>query len=232
MAAKQLPLSQETLAEFNNSLNTENPGASRTRAGSISTRRSSQSVDLIPKPMPHLKDAARNVISSRRNSILNNSIPFGRRESISMGKRLSIGPWMLGGRVSFSGLPLCPPVRVPQFENTYKTEPDDGCQFDTGKVQHLLDVTVASFLRDKRYNPITCSQLTQSLADLIKNKAKELNPPRFKLVCNVILGQLNDQGVKIASRSLWDPKYDNFAITNFKNSSLFAVAAVYGVYCE
>ncbi|KAK6484233.1 tctex1 domain-containing protein 1-B-like [Huso huso] len=234
MTTKQLPLSQETLAQFNQALAAESGGVLRTRAGSISTRRSSQSVDLHhPKHLLHLKsvEGSLSVIPSRRSSVFSN-LNLTRKESLSLGKRLSLGPWMLSGRVSFSGLPLYQPVQETQFENTYKTHPDEGFRFDACKVQHLLEATLAGFLSDTRYNPVTCGQLTQNLSDLIHSKAKDLNPPRYKLVCHVILGQLNNQGLRVASRCLWDSDKDNFAVATFQNTSLFAVAMVHGLYCE
>jgi hypothetical protein len=43
--------------------------------------------------------------------------------------------------------------------------------------------------------------------------------PRYKLVVQVVLGQSKDQGVKIASRCLWDTETDNHASFFFKNVS-------------
>ncbi|XP_066548003.1 dynein light chain Tctex-type 5-B [Amia ocellicauda] len=236
MTTKQLPLSQETLAQFNQALALEPGGASRKRAGSISTRRSSQSGDLHhTKPLLLLRNAesSRPTAPSCRSSVFSNlNSPFARRESFPMGRRLSMGPWMHCGRVSFSGLPLHQPVPEIQFENTYKTKPDEGCHFNSAKFQGLLEATLDSYLGESGYSPVTCGQLSQNLSDLIRSKAKDITPPRYKLVCLVILGQCNDQGVQVASRCLWDTESDNFAVATVQNSSIFAVASVYGLYCE
>nr|XP_015210813.1 PREDICTED: tctex1 domain-containing protein 4 isoform X2 [Lepisosteus oculatus] len=236
MTTRQLPLSKETLAKFDQGLAADPGGLLRRRAGSLSTRRSSQSGDLHhSKPLLLLGngEASRPAALSRRSSVLSNfNSPFARKESFSMGKRLSLGPWMHCGRVSFSGLPLYQPVREIQLENTYKTQPDEGCCFNGHKVQQLLETTLDSYLGEASYNPTTCGLLTQNLSDLIHSKAKDINPPRYKLVCLVILGQCSDQGLRVASRCLWDTETDNFAVATFQNTSLFAVAVVYGLYCE
>ncbi|XP_043941694.1 dynein light chain Tctex-type 4 [Protopterus annectens] len=235
MASKPLPLSQETLAQFNQN-QAEESSVPRPRAGSISTRRSSQSVDLSLKPLLPLKNTeSRPSELSRKNSITNNpNVSFTRRASIAagMGRRLSIGPWMNYGRVSFTGLPLYQPAKEPQFENTYKMKPDKGCRFDADKVQKSLEAALAVHLADTKYNPATTGQMAQSLSDILRRKVKDLIPPRYKLVCSVILGQINNQGMRIASRCLWDPENDSFASAIFSNTSIFAVVTVHGLYCE
>ncbi|XP_069088913.1 dynein light chain Tctex-type 4 [Pleurodeles waltl] len=235
MDGRSHPLSQEALAQFNQVLTAESPGA-RPRAASLSTRRSSQSLDMPPRPLMRMKSMdGRPLVLSRRSSVMSNfNMPFSRKNSLSMpmGKRLSLGPWMHYGRVSFSGLPLNPPIREIQFENTYKMQPDEGCRFNASQVQRVLESTLAGHLGDTKYNPATTGQLSQSLSDLIRSKLKEHCPPRYKLVCNVVLGQMGGQGVRMASRSLWDSENDNFASASFTNPSLFAIATVHGLYFD
>ncbi|XP_067893071.1 dynein light chain Tctex-type protein 2B [Heterodontus francisci] len=233
MTAKQMSLSQEALAQFTQALSGHGLGL-RPRASSISTRRSSQSMEVqASKHHLHLKNMdGRPHIPSRRSSIISNvNMPFSRKGSLMLGKRHSMS-WMTSGEVSFSGLPLYQPIREVRCENTYKAQPDEGCKFDPYKVQKILEGTLSSYLADNKYNPVTCVQQVQSLTDHIRLKVKDINAPRYKLVCNVVLGQLNDQGILIVSRCLWDTSTDNFATATFKNSSLFAVATVYGVYFE
>eukprot|EP00079_Xenopus_tropicalis_P015883 XP_004914041.1 PREDICTED: tctex1 domain-containing protein 4 [Xenopus tropicalis] len=237
MAGHPSPLSEEVLAQFNQTMAAEVTASSRNRAASISTRRSSHSVDLSPRPLLRLRSIdQRLLILSRRSSVVSNAnIPFSRKNSVCAlvpAKHLSLGPWAHYGRVSFSGLPLCQPIREIQYENTYKTGPEDGCRFIPHRVQQVLESTLSSYLGDTKYSPLTCGQLAQSLAELIRSKVKDLMPSRYKVVCNVSLGQMGQQGIKVASRSLWDPQNDNFASATYANSSLFAVALVHGVYFE
>ena len=41
--------------------------------------------------------------------------------------------------------------------------------------------------------------------------------PRYKIVCQVTLGQRKDQGMRFCSRCLWDTNTDNYATASFKN---------------
>lgn len=55
---------------------------------------------------------------------------------------------------------------------------------------------------------------------------------RYKIVVQVTIGQMKDQGVRVASRCLWDTATDNYTSVQFKNQSLWCSAMVFGVYTE
>ncbi|NXP07362.1 TC1D4 protein, partial [Thinocorus orbignyianus] len=177
------------------------------------------------------------LLPSRRSSILS-TLPAAltsRRSSLGGapgGRRPSLGPWMLHSRVSFSGLPLFQPILKTRLENTYRMRPDEGCKFNAGRVQQVLEVALADALETTVYSPQGSAPLVQSLAELLRNQAKEVVPPRYKLVCHVLLGQQGQQSMLVASRALWDPESDSFACATFSTASLFAVATVHGVYFE
>ncbi|NXG44918.1 TC1D4 protein, partial [Psilopogon haemacephalus] len=176
----------------------------------VLSRRSS-TLSILPPPL-----------ASRRSSL--RAVPGGRRPSV--------GPWMLHSRVSFSGLPLFQPVLKPRLENTYRMQPDEGCKFKPEQVERLLERSLAGALGTTVYSPQDSAHLAQSLVQLLQSRAKEVVPPRYKLVCQVLLGQQGQQSLLVASQALWDAKNDNFASATFSNASIFAVAIVHGVYFE
>lgn len=174
---------------------------------------------------------------SRRSSMLSTlpGPPGSRRSSLGAapgGKRPSMGPWLLHSRVSFSGLPLFQPIPETHLENTYRMGPEEGCRFNAGRVQRVLEGVLARVLGGTAYSPQGSTVLVQSLAELLRGRAKEVVPPRYKLVCQVLLGQHSQQSMLVASQALWDPESDSFASASFCNASLFAVAIVHGVYFE
>ncbi|KFQ35504.1 Tctex1 domain-containing protein 1, partial [Mesitornis unicolor] len=107
-----------------------------------------------------------------------------------------------------------------------------GCKFDAGRVQRVLEGALATALETTIYSPQGSAPLAQSLAELLRCRAKEVVPPRYKLVCQVLLGQQGQQSLLVASQALWDPQSDSFASATFSNASFFAVATVHGVYFE
>ena len=60
--------------------------------------------------------------------------------------------------------------------------------------------------------------LSRDIADKIKEKCKAtLDVPRYKIIVQVTVGQMKDQGVKITSRCLWDTATDNYTTASFQN---------------
>ena len=74
------------------------------------------------------------------------------------------------------------------------------------------------------------AQLANELSTSIKDAVKALGLTRYKLVVHVTLGQRAGQGMRVASRGLWDATTDSFVSETYENASLFACAQVYGVY--
>ncbi|NXG00613.1 TC1D4 protein, partial [Sakesphorus luctuosus] len=189
------------------------------------TRRGSQP----PAPARGCEEGKPSLPLSRRNSQLSRRSSFG---VVPGSRRPSIGPWMFHRCVSFSGLPLFQPILKTHLRNTYRMQPEEGCKFNAGQVQRVLEGALASALGTTVYSPQGSAPLAQSLVELLQSQAKEVVPPRYKLVCHVVLGQQGQQSLLVASRALWDPDTDSFASATFSNASLFAVATVHGVYFE
>ena len=116
------------------------------------------------------------------------------------------------------------------MENTFKMTPDR--KFPEGDVRSILKEILTERLTAAKYDADQCRQLSKSISDTVKTRVKELNIHRYKIICLVHIGQLGNQAMRIGSRCLWDTSHDTFASFEFKNSSLFASATVYGVYFE
>ncbi|XP_055986921.1 dynein light chain Tctex-type 4 isoform X2 [Sorex fumeus] len=174
--------------------------------------------------------------ASRRGSVLGAAASFSRRNSLAGpgpgagGRRPSLGPVPpLSSRISFSGLPLAPVRRVAP---SYRMEPAPGERWDAARAQRALEAALAWGLRDACYSGTEAGVLARELCEQVRVRLRELSPPRYKLVCSVVLGPRAGQGVHVVSRALWDPASDGLASASFTNPTLFAVATVHGLYCE
>ncbi|NWV83178.1 TC1DB protein, partial [Dasyornis broadbenti] len=105
-------------------------------------------------------------------------------------------------------------------------------RFPVAAVDGILRDVVGSALREQRYDPGPCREAAKDIAEVVKARVKDLVVPRYKIVVVTHIGQLAEQGLHIGSRCLWDPASDTFSSYVFKNTSLFAVTNVYGVYFE
>ena len=48
----------------------------------------------------------------------------------------------------------------------------------------------------------------------------------------MVLGSLEGQAIKVVSKCLWDPNFDNYASVSYKNETLYCVGMVFGCYHE
>ncbi|XP_069718293.1 dynein light chain Tctex-type 5-A-like [Phaenicophaeus curvirostris] len=105
-------------------------------------------------------------------------------------------------------------------------------RFPVAAVDAILEEVLGSYAREQRYEPARCGEAARAMAEVIKDRVKDLTIPRYKIVVVTHIGQLNEQSMQIGSRCLWDPAIDAFSSHMVKNTSLFALANVYGVYFE
>ena len=104
--------------------------------------------------------------------------------------------------------------------------------FYTHKIKKIMDEILEEKLSTQSYDPTICRVLCISLSEDIKSRVKNLGMERFRLICSVSIGSSSGQGILMASRFLWNECKDNFSTSAYQNSSLFAVAIVFGVLKE
>eukprot|EP00347_Sterkiella_histriomuscorum_P005168 403357635 len=120
----------------------------------------------------------------------------------------------------------------PAFENTYRLEPREHERFYPSKVRSLIEEVVLRNLKDKEYDHATAKSMAESIADQIKMQVKALNIPSYKIIVQTVIGEITGQGVRVASKCLWDDSNDNFASFTYQNNSLFCTGIVFGVFYE
>ena len=59
-----------------------------------------------------------------------------------------------------------------------------------------------------------------------------LNFPRYKIIVQVFVGQQKQQGIRVASRCLWDTETDSVGSYTYNNDSLWATVMVFGLYVD
>lgn len=118
-----------------------------------------------------------------------------------------------------------------RYENTYKMEPDK--RFNIHEVKEVLQETLDESLQEvKKYDSARCRALANTLSHTITERVKLLGFKRFKFVATVTIGEMKGQGIRSASRFLWNEKHDNWVDAVFTSPEIFAVAVVYAIYQE
>ena len=78
----------------------------------------------------------------------------------------------------------------------------------------MFDVlqVVAEELSGKKFDEQEAKEWSLNIADTIRERVtRQLNIPRYKVIVQVTVGQMLDQGVRVVSRCLWDTATDNYA---------------------
>jgi len=118
------------------------------------------------------------------------------------------------------------------WEPTFRMKPRDDERFVPREVEVIIREIMEKKLRKAKFDDQKCKVLALELCTEIKEKVKDLNIPRYKVVLQSVIGEVKGQGAYIASRCLWDTETDNYASFSMKNSSLFCVLMVFGLYLE
>lgn len=124
---------------------------------------------------------------------------------------------------------LKPQVRK---ENTYRMQPYEGKVFSVSKVHKAVTALFDDELDGVVYDYSISSKLLCDIAEKVKDRVRDLNFARYKIAVNVMIGQTADQGMEVASRSVWDHKTDNSVCVTYQNKSLFVIALIFGIYFE
>ena len=98
----------------------------------------------------------------------------------------------------------------------------------TGLIKHILD----SHLRDETYDCMTASAKCGMLSKILEKGVKSrLNTGKknFKISTFVYLGEIKDDGIKMATQCAWEPNQDHFAMATYESDQLFASAMVFAV---
>ena len=119
-----------------------------------------------------------------------------------------------------------------KLENTYRLLPETGQRFPVGDAKKIINEVLEENLKDMEYDPATAKDLIKDMAKELNSRIKQLHTPRYKTVCNVILGQCQDQGLEIASRALWYTHTDAWTHSEYRNNSVFALGVVHALYYE
>ena len=56
--------------------------------------------------------------------------------------------------------------------------------------------------------------------------------PRYKFIVQVVMGELKGQGLRIASKCLWDVNFDSYASYTYQKNDFYCTAMVFGCYYE
>jgi tctex1 domain-containing protein 2 len=149
----------------------------------------------------------------------------------SVSRRMSSISGELGNK-SHGGMQSLDKKNLARYENTYKMEPDGDKLFNYLRIKEHAQELMTKYLNGEKYDAMKCPKLCKKLSDAINQEVKQLPNPRHKLITIVFISERKLQDMRIASRCLWDTRFDNCVTVEYSNKSLYAVANIYGIYYE
>ena len=87
-------------------------------------------------------------------------------------------------------------------------------------MKRVIDAVLQERLTGKEYDEADAKEWSIEISEDVKARVKELAYKRYKIIVQVTIGELRDQGVRVASRCLWATPTDNYASSSFQNVSL------------
>lgn len=91
------------------------------------------------------------------------------------------------------------------------------CSFHPSEVKTLIEDVLSEMLDEETYEHEKCQGIVVEITDVIKDKVKALNIPRYKIIVQATIGEMKNQGIRITSRCLWDVDTDNYSSATYKN---------------
>ncbi|TNJ30501.1 Tctex-1 family protein [Giardia muris] len=117
-------------------------------------------------------------------------------------------------------------------ENTYQLEPE--IPLTTLIIRPHVQKALEKQFSTWSYSSSDGASKSRDTCAMIQNfilGAGEI-PPRYKIVIQVFIAPLKGQGMRLASRSVWDPKTDNLVSETFMGKDYAATALVFYTYNE
>lgn len=110
-------------------------------------------------------------------------------------------------------------------------------RFQSGAARRIAEEILSSNLAKVKYDPEQAPEMSKKIANqilaAIKSKVwvffkqilfetltyntKELDLDRYKIAVDVTIGEFKGQGIRVASRALWDTSTDSYASASYKN---------------
>lgn len=123
-------------------------------------------------------------------------------------------------------------------EETVEDVEDEGCTYQTAptvpiKPNEILRIAqriLEERLKGKTYSPSSMKKAASQISVLIREDIKKLNLDRYRIICQVTVGEKCDQDVFMNFLSLWKHEVDHYAVATYEETTFFATALVFLVY--
>ena len=123
------------------------------------------------------------------------------------------------------------------FLPTYRVEPEEHEKFYPSVARDVAEKVVFSVINaggdEPAYDDKEAQDMSLDISDRVREEmANVLKGSRYKVVVQTLIGPVADQGVRVASRCLWDPSTDNYAKYSYEGKSQFITVLIFALYTD
>ena len=122
--------------------------------------------------------------------------------------------------------------RLIRYENTFRMEPDDDHKVDIARLRRVATSVIETAIAGYQYDPKQGKQFSLGLADRVRSQIKQLPFQRYKMVVLVSIGQKRGQDLRVASRCMWDVKWDRHLTISKETHDAYVTVTIFLVYTE
>ena len=97
------------------------------------------------------------------------------------------------------------------------------------RLKEIVDEEIQNILKDKEYDSENANHWCGLISEVIKGRLQHLTNGLFKIVVQVFIGAVAEDGIFSSMHSNWSPNTDNFVSSSYRNKSLFVLASVLAI---
>ncbi len=117
-------------------------------------------------------------------------------------------------------------------QNQFLMKPKTGTKFIKPDVEKVIEKVCVEKVGNKPYVFEEVQPLIKEICADIQQRVLQLGYERYKLVSQVSIIEVAQQGMRIGSRCLWDPEVDNYAEYTYSTPTMHVNVLMFGLYWE
>ncbi|EPY29557.1 dynein light chain [Strigomonas culicis] len=113
------------------------------------------------------------------------------------------------------------------------TMPSQGTKFSRSVVEKVIAEVCEEVIGEDRTFVFEETQpLIKDICNEVQQRVVRLGYERYKMITHVVVAEAAQQGLRVASRCLWDPDTDNYASYTYSTANMHVSVVLFGAYWE
>lgn len=120
------------------------------------------------------------------------------------------------------------------LDNSSPAMPAPGTKFSRCEVEKTMREICESMLDGKteQYSATDAQVLIRNVSSEVQQRVVRMGYERYKLITHITVTEAGRQGLRVASRCLWDTETDNYASYTYSNEKLHLSLTMFALYWE